>query len=130
MPDPVPTAPQPRPTAAPASTIHDVLWPVRNLDAAVRFYVEGLGMPLKFRDGDRFAAIAAGGVTLALVAGTEDVTGGVPSAGFLVADLMAAVRSAEAAGGTVAVAAHDGPHERRAVIRDPGGQLVVFYERR
>ena len=37
-----------------------------HLEASIAFYVETLGMKLKFRDGDRFAAIDAGPITLAL----------------------------------------------------------------
>ena len=37
-----------------------------DLDESVRFYTESLGMTMKFRDGDHFAALDGGSVTLAL----------------------------------------------------------------
>ena len=81
-----------------APTMHHLLWPVPDLQSALAFYVTGLGMALGFRDGDRFASVQAGGVTLALVAGKEDITGGVPAPAYKVADLGSAVAAAQAAG--------------------------------
>jgi catechol 2,3-dioxygenase-like lactoylglutathione lyase family enzyme len=111
-----------------APTMHHLLWPVSDLDAALKFYVSGLGMSLAFRDGDRFAAVSAGGVTLALVAGSEDVTSGVPAPAYKVADLELAVTAAEADGAEVVVRSQPGPHELRAVLRDPSGHLIVLYQ--
>lgn len=41
--------------------LKSVLWPVPDLDAGIDFYCDALGLRLKFRDGDRYAAIDAGG---------------------------------------------------------------------
>jgi len=38
-----------------APRIGNVLYPVDDLDAAVAFYRDALGLPLKFTDGDRYA---------------------------------------------------------------------------
>lgn len=111
-----------------ATTMHHLLWPVPDLDAAVAFYVTGLGLPLAFRDGNRFASVRAGGVSLALAAGSEDITGGVPAPAYKVPDLGLAVAAAEAAGAEVVVGNQAGPHELRAVIRDPSGHLVILYQ--
>jgi len=111
-------------------TLHHLLWPVTDLDAALDFYVGHLGLELAFRDGDRFAALRAGGITLALVSGSEDVTGGVPAPAYEVPELEAAVAAAEAAGAEVGVRSQEGPHEVRAVLRDPWGHPVVLYRRR
>jgi len=109
-------------------TLHHLLWPVPDLDAALAFYVTALGMSLIFRDGDRFAAVSAGGVTLALVAGSEDVSGGVPAPAYKVADLDIAVAAAEAAGADVVAGIQAGPHELRATVRDPSGHLMILYQ--
>jgi catechol 2,3-dioxygenase-like lactoylglutathione lyase family enzyme len=111
-------------------TFHHLLWPVPDLDAAVEFYVTHLGMTLGFRDGDRYAGVTGGGVSLALVAGSEDVTHGVPAPAYRVVDLGTAVNTAEAAGAEVIVRSQDGPHEVRAVVRDVSGHVVVLYQRR
>ena len=37
-----------------------------DLDESIKFYSEGLGMGLKFRDGTHFAALDGGAITLAL----------------------------------------------------------------
>jgi catechol 2,3-dioxygenase-like lactoylglutathione lyase family enzyme len=117
-------------TATEPPAINQLLWPVPDIDAALAFYVDALGMTLAFRDADRFAAVRAGGVTLALVSGTEDVTAGVPAPACLVADLASSVATAEAAGAEIVVRAQEGPHEVRAVLRDPSGHFVVLYQRR
>ena len=107
--------------------IGNVLHPVPDVDAAVRFYRDAFGLPAKFVDGDRYAALDAGGTTLALVGPAEDVTGGVPAASFKVADVAAALAALVAGGGSVVRQPERGPHEVRAVARDPWGNTVVVY---
>ncbi len=107
--------------------IGNVLYAVDDLDAAVAFYRDALGLPLNFQDGTRFAAMNGGGVVLALVGADEDVTAGAPAASIKVDDLDAAVDRATAAGATLLRAPERGPHELRAVIRDPAGNTVVLY---
>ncbi len=107
--------------------IGNIIVAVRDMDAAVAFYGTTMGLELKFRDGDRFAAFNGGGVTLALVSGEEDVTGGITAPSFKVADVAAAVADLVAGGATVVLGATDGPHETRAVVRDPSGNTLVLY---
>jgi predicted enzyme related to lactoylglutathione lyase len=108
-------------------TIGTVLYPVADLPAAVDFYVR-LGLALSFRDGERFAAFGTETV-FALTAGSEDVTRGHAAVSFRVADVDAVVTTVTAAGGTVLAPAHDGPHERRAVLEDPWHNIFVVYGR-
>jgi catechol 2,3-dioxygenase-like lactoylglutathione lyase family enzyme len=117
-------------TVSEPPSIHHLLWPVADLDRALEFYVGGLGMELAFRDGDRFAAVRAGAITLALVTGREDVTQGSPAPAYQVPDVPRAVSVAEGAGAEVLVRLDEGPHELRAVVRDPSGHPVVLYQRR
>ncbi|ONI86962.1 glyoxalase [Actinosynnema sp. ALI-1.44] len=107
--------------------IGNVLHPVADVDAAVRFYADTFGLATKFVDGDRYAALDAGGTTLALVGQAEDITGGVPAASFKVADVTAALTAVVASGGAVVREPERGPHEVRAVARDPWGNTVVVY---
>jgi predicted enzyme related to lactoylglutathione lyase len=114
----------------PPVKIGNVLHPVGDVAAAVRFYREAFGLGLKFADGDRFAALDAGGTTLALAGPEEDVTGGVAAASFKVADVPAALAAITEAGGSVLRPAEQGPHEVRAVAKDPWGNTVVVYAAR
>ena len=107
--------------------IGNVLYAVDDVDAAVAFYRDALGLPLKFQDGARFARLDGGGVTLALVGADEDVTAGAPAAALKVPDVAAAMERAAAAGATVLRRPQQGPHEIRAVLRDPAGNVVVLY---
>lgn len=112
---------------SPAPRIGTVLHPVPDVAAAVGFYGDVLGFGTKFVDGDRYAALDAGGVTLALAGPAEDVTGGVPAASVKVADVAATLAAIAAAGGAVVREAEQGPHEVRGVARDPWGNTIVVY---
>ena len=129
MPDETPDA-TPDETPQPPVKIGNVLHPVDDVAAAVAFYRDAFGLGLKFADGDRYAALDAGGTTLALAGPAEDVTGGVVAASFKVPDLPAALRAITEAGGTVVRDAEQGPHEVRAVVRDPWGNTIVVYAAR
>lgn len=115
-------------SAAPtvAAQLRQVVHPVDDVPAAVEFYSTVLGLPTRFVDGDRYAALDAGPATLAIVADTEDVAG-VASAAFKVDDVNAFLERVLAAGGQVIQQIEEGPHERRAVISDPWGNRVIAY---
>lgn len=111
-------------------TVGNVLYPAPDIDAAVAFYGSALGLPVKYQDGDRYAALDGGGVTLALAAPAENVAGGRVAASFRVHDVAVAVRQAVAGGATVLREPEEGPHEIRAVVADPWGNPVVLYAKR
>ncbi|MEV4225218.1 MULTISPECIES: VOC family protein [Nonomuraea] len=100
----------------------NVLIPVTDLDQAIAFY----GLPVRFRDGDRFAALDAGGVTIALAGPAEHVTASAAPS-YRVDDTAAAVAELAARGAEVVRAPEAGPHETRAVLRDPSGNVFVLY---
>lgn len=105
-----------------------LLYPVADIDTALPFFTEALGLPVKFRDGDRYCALDAGALTLALVAGEERLVDQ-PALAFKVDegdDIAAAIARLEAAGATVAQPAAQGPHETRAVMRTPEGFALVL----
>ena len=110
------------------STIGNVLYPAADVGAAVDFYGGVLGLPTKFRDGDRYAALDAGGVTLAIAGSDEDVVDGKVAASFRVAGCRrrrgCRVRPPAAACFGMPNA---GPHEIRAVVADPWGNPFVLY---
>jgi predicted enzyme related to lactoylglutathione lyase len=113
-----------------AVTVGNVLYPTTDVDAAVAFYGNALGLPTKFVDGSRYAALDGGGVTFAIAGAEEDITGGRPAASLRVVDVAAAVEKSVAAGASVLRAPEAGPHEVRAVITDPWGNAVVLYAKR
>ena len=108
--------------------IGNVFYRVSDMDAAVRFYGETLGLTQKFRDGDNWTAFDVGGVTLAL----EGASGPISSGGGATVslrvdgldDLVAALRAA----GAQVVEVVTGGHERRADLSDPSGNALVLYE--
>ena len=98
-----------------------------DLDESIRFYNETLGMPLKFRDGDHFAAIDGGSVTLALATKIDHPIPGQVVVGIKTADVDAAAKAVEENGGGIVTAAYNDAHERRAVVYDSQGNGFVFY---
>ena len=50
-----------------------LLYPVDDIDKALPLFVDGLGLNVKFRDGDRYCALDGGPLTIALVAGDEQI---------------------------------------------------------
>jgi lactoylglutathione lyase len=98
-----------------------------NLDESIRFYSETLGMPLKFRDGDHFAALDGGPITLALATAVDHPIPGQVVVGIKSADVDAAAKAVEASGGGIVKDPYDDAHERRAVVFDNKGNGLVFY---
>jgi len=103
-----------------------VVHPVRDLDAAIAFYTGPLGLSLKFRDGDRFAALDAAGTTIALAAGGESAADRT-AVSYKVDDVAACVAALRAAGARVLREPARGPHETRAVLADPAGNPFIVY---
>ena len=108
-------------------SVGNVLYPVDDVDSAVKFYESVLALPTKFQDGTRFAALDGGKVTVAIAGPEEDVTDGRVAASFKVSDVASAVDTAVAAGATIVRGPEDGPHETRAVVLDPWGNALVLY---
>jgi predicted enzyme related to lactoylglutathione lyase len=102
-----------------------LLCPVEDLDSAATFYRDTLGLPLRFRDGARYCAFDAGGYTLGLAAAGERVADCAAPV-FRAEELAGAVASMLRAGASLVQAPQRGPHEWRAVLRAPGGGLLVL----
>jgi predicted enzyme related to lactoylglutathione lyase len=103
--------------------IGNVFYRAANMDAVVRFYSDVLGLQMKFRDGDNWAAFDVGGATLALeggaprgatvslrVEGLSEVVEQLRGRGAMVSDILT------------------GPHEHRATLTDPAGNELILYE--
>jgi predicted enzyme related to lactoylglutathione lyase len=105
-----------------------LLCPVEDLDAAVEFYRDVLGLPVKFRDGARYCAIDAGGYVLGLAARQERIVDEAAPV-FRVEDIADSVNTLVAAGAQLLRPVEHGPHEARAVLRAPGGGVLVLSAR-
>jgi predicted enzyme related to lactoylglutathione lyase len=111
-------------------TVRQLIVPVDNIDAAVTHYRDELGLTLKFQDGQRWAALALGELTLGLAGPGEQPAGGSEMAlGIKVADLGAAVDAVQRDGGEVLAGPRAGEHELRATCRDRFGTLLALYAR-
>ena len=103
---------------------------VTDMDRAVAFYADVLGLPLSYRSGDDWAQFAAGPIQLALHgAGSagETRTGG--TLAFTVADLDATKAKLSSKGVSVG---HEGGGERRGPrfveFTDPDGNVLALFE--
>jgi predicted enzyme related to lactoylglutathione lyase len=107
-----------------------VVLPVADIGRAVDFCEQALGLPLRFRDGDRYAALDGDSATLALAAAPEQVVAGAVSVGLKVEDLDAAAERARNGGATILGEIVETPHDRRLALADPDGNILVLYESR
>lgn len=99
--------------------------PADDLNAAVAFWKELLGMEPTFVDGDRWAQFDHGGVRLAL--GGTDRLSDSPAVMLKISGLDAARDTLRASGYAVSEIT-TGAHERRCVAMGPGGSPAVLYE--
>jgi catechol 2,3-dioxygenase-like lactoylglutathione lyase family enzyme len=107
-----------------------VVLPVADLERALGFVEEALGLPLRFRDGDRYAALDAGTGTLALAAPAEHVVAGAPAIGLEVADLGEASARLRGTSATIIGEIVETDHDRRLAFSDPDGNVFVLTESR
>jgi catechol 2,3-dioxygenase-like lactoylglutathione lyase family enzyme len=108
--------------------VGNIFYRTLDMDAAVRFYTEVLGFGLKLRDGDHWAAFDAGGTTLAIEGGSPGGPGGA-TVSLRVEGLASVVDDLRSKGAEVGQI-EEGPHERKAQLRDPAGNQLVLYEPR
>ena len=105
--------------------LHSLLVPAHSLDSELRFFEQGLGLKPRFRDGQRFAALDAGGLTIGIAAAEERICTQT-AAVFRVSDIQQSITLLLAAGATLERAAERGPHEWRAVVRSPAGHSLIL----
>jgi predicted enzyme related to lactoylglutathione lyase len=105
-----------------------VILPAADVGAALAFFEEALGVEVRFRDGDRYAALATEGGTLALASPDEQPVAGRIAIGLATDDLDGLLERLVDAGidvGDEVVSAH----ERRVTFTSPDGVVLVAYER-
>jgi lactoylglutathione lyase len=99
-----------------------------DLEESITFYTETLGFGLKFRDGDHYAALDGGSVTLALATAIDHPIPGQVVVGIKTDDVDAAAKAIEENGGGIVKGPYNDAHERRAVVYDNKGNGLVFYK--
>ncbi|MEP9350906.1 VOC family protein [Xanthobacter sp. KR7-225] len=107
--------------------LDQVIYAVREMEPCVAFYRDVVGLPLKFRDGERWAAFRAGAATLAL-AGDAAAAGGGATAAFRAADLAQFAAALAQRSPAPVPAMVRGAHELTLTLTDPSGNAVVFYQ--
>src|ERR1700722_4014122 len=99
-----------------------------NLEESIKFYTETLGFPLKFRDGDHYAALGRGAATLGRATAIDHRNPGQGVVGIKTDDVCGAPTAIEENGGGIVKGPYDDAHERRAVVYDNKGNGLVFYQ--
>jgi predicted enzyme related to lactoylglutathione lyase len=110
--------------------IGNVFYRVSDFDAAVGFYSDVVGLTLKFRDGNNWAAFDVGGITFALEPASADKPAGSgtgATVSFRVNGLDELVSQLRGRGATVGDV-KAGPHERTSELTDPSGNVIILYE--
>lgn len=96
-----------------------------DVERAVGFYEQVLGLTLKFRDGERWAQFSAQGADFAVASRGEAVADTV--AVFEVQDLDAVAAKVVAAGGRLGLLRDMGAHGRVLTLHDPDGNVLQLY---
>ena len=105
--------------------LHSLFYPVQSLDTELKFFAEGLGLKTRFRDGQRYAALDGGSLTIGIAAKDERICAQAASV-FRVADIQQSVALLLAAGATLLRPVERGPHEWRAVVASPAGHHLIL----
>ena len=94
-------------------------------------YWQSLGLELQFRDGDRFAQLAAGDVSMALACAEEsfDLEPGRWLPVFEVDDIEETLHHVAEAGGETGEIRDMGSHGRTALIRQAAGPSAALFQR-
>jgi predicted enzyme related to lactoylglutathione lyase len=101
-----------------------------DMERAVGFYRDALGLDLVFQDGTKWTQFKAGGVNFA-VASEEEAPDSAFGATvvFEVDDIVVMSASIVSAGGELLGERDMGDHGKTLTFRDPDGNLVQLYQR-
>ncbi|MFN8558251.1 MAG: VOC family protein [Dehalococcoidia bacterium] len=101
-----------------------------DMERAVAFYRDALGLRMKFQDGAKWAQFDAGGVNFSLSSPAEAASGAVGAVVIFEVDDLDAIRARLEAGGATVLDSRDmGAHGRALTFRDPDGNLVQLFQR-
>lgn len=97
-----------------------------DLDSSIAFY-EGLGFPLKFRDGDHFAALDGKSIVLALATEIDHPIPGQVVVAINTGDVDGELERLRTGGAVIVREPYDAAHERRAIVHDDQGNGLVLF---
>ena len=104
---------------------------VADMDRAAKFYAETLGLPVKFRDGDKWTQFDVGGAALALADRSQAQVG--PGEGATVVlevvDLEVARQELIRKGLETTDIVDMGGHGQYFTVRDPDGNVIQLFGR-
>jgi len=101
-----------------------------DMERAVAFYKDAMGLPVKFQDGTKWAQFDAGGTNFSLSSPEEAAEGAMGAVLiFEVDDIADAGITIEKNGGEVLGSRDMGDHGRVLSFRDPDGNLVQLFQR-
>lgn len=111
--------------------VTNVYYVVPDMDAALAFYRDTLGLNVKFQDGDRWTQFDVGGTQVAIATPAPgQVDPGSNATVVLQVDDLAATRADLAARGiAVSEVIGMGDHSSFFTCRDPAGNVVQFFAR-
>ena len=106
-----------------------VYYYVSNMDAAIKFYTEVLGLPLRIRFGDHWAEVDAGPITIGLhpTEGGKKPKPGGGTVSFQISDLEAFVEEIKKKGASVGKI-HSPERGKFTMISDPDGNQLHVVE--
>lgn len=113
------------------SKVTNVYYVVPDMDAAVAFYRDTLGLNVKFQDGDKWTQFDVGGTQVAIATPAPgQVDPGSNATVVLQVDDLAATRADLTARGiAVSEVIGMGDHGSFFTCRDPAGNVVQFFAR-
>lgn len=105
---------------------------VDDVDAAVAFYRDGLGLRLKFQDGDRWAEFDAGNNTSIALSSREE--SGLNADGPVVVlqgtEIENLASSLVSLGGEIVSRRDMGEHGSLIAVREPSGNIFQLFQKR
>jgi predicted enzyme related to lactoylglutathione lyase len=110
--------------------LQNAYYVARDMDQAVAFYRDALGLPLKFQDGPRWAQFDAGGVNFSLSSPDEAAPNAHGAVVIFEVDDLDAMAARLASAGVAAGDIRDmGAHGRSLTFTDPEGNVVQLFQR-
>ena len=103
-----------------------VIIPVSDFERALTFYSD-CGLPLHFRDGDRWATFEPAAVSISLAGPGEFFLLKTVAIGFKVGDIDVVAQQLVSAGARLLQPPTKGAHQMSCLLRDADGNAITLY---